>query len=111
MLISDWKVIGKKLAEIRKNLELTQYDVANAAGLSYKTYADAERGNVNVRMGTILKICDVLAITPDVLFTEENPDIIFKFEKLYKQLQQCNRNEQETALKLLSVYLDLLDTY
>ena len=65
MLIFDLRTIGNKLLTIRKRMGMTQAEVAEAAGLSDRTYADIERGSVNMRTETILRICNVLHITPD----------------------------------------------
>ena len=62
MLIYDFRVIGNRLLAFRKKAGLTQIEVAEAAGLSDRTYADIERGSVNMRIETILRICDVLHI-------------------------------------------------
>ena len=64
MLIFDLHTIGNKLLTIRKRMGMTQAEVAEAAGLSDRTYADIERGTVNMRTETILRICNVLHITP-----------------------------------------------
>ena len=60
MLIHDFQAIGNKLLTIRKKVGLTQAEVAEAAGLADRTYADIERGFVNMRIETILRICDAL---------------------------------------------------
>ena len=65
MLIFDLRTIGTKLLTVRKRMGMTQAEVAEAAGLSDRTYADIERGSVNMRTETILRICNVLHITPD----------------------------------------------
>ena len=44
MLIFNFSVIGNKLYNIRKNAGMTQAEVAEAADLSMRTYADIERG-------------------------------------------------------------------
>lgn len=44
---------------------MAQAEVAEAAGLSSRTYADIERRTVNMRVETILHICEALHITPD----------------------------------------------
>ncbi|MEI3210483.1 MAG: helix-turn-helix transcriptional regulator, partial [Lachnospiraceae bacterium] len=72
MLIFDLRTIGNKLLTIRKRMGMTQAEVAEAAGLSDRTYADIERGSVNMRTETILRICNVLHITPDEVLTEES---------------------------------------
>ena len=41
-------------------LGLTQMEVAEAAGLSDRTYADIERGTVNMQVETVLRICKAL---------------------------------------------------
>lgn len=53
MLVFDKRAIGNKLLVIRKKIGLTQAEVAEAAGLSDRTYADIERGSVNMRTETI----------------------------------------------------------
>lgn len=105
MLLFDFRAIGNKLLAIRKRAGLTQGEVAEAAGLSNRTYADIERGTVNMRIETILKICEALHITPDVILTEENPSLLAKQEALLQQLSSCTPEQQQTALELLAVYL------
>lgn len=87
---------------------LTQAEVAESAELSTRTYADIERGSVNMRIETILKICNVLHITPDEILTCENNSFLYTQSELIERLNKCTPKERETALKLLSVYLESL---
>jgi len=108
MLVFDFHIIGNKLLSIRKRVGMTQAEVAEAAGLSDRTYADIERGTVNMRVETILRICHVLHITPDEILTEDNSSPAIQWEELSSQLNICNSKDRETALQLLSVYLKSL---
>ena len=54
MLIFDLRSIGNKLLAIRKRMGMTQAEVAEAAVMSDRTYADIERGSVNMRTETVL---------------------------------------------------------
>ena len=108
MLVFDLHAIGNKLLSIRKRMGLTQAEVAEAAGLSDRTYADIERGTVNMRTETILRICEVLHITPDEVLTEEGISLTSQQEELWERLNACNPKDRETALQLLSVYLKSL---
>lgn len=108
MLVFDFRIIGNKLLAIRKKSGLTQSEVAEAANLSDRTYADIERGTVNMRIETILKICEALHITPDEILTDDEPSILSKQAELLEQLNNCTVKQQETALELLSVYLKSL---
>ena len=90
MLLFDFHMIGNKLFSIRKRQGLTQAEVAEAAGLSDRTYAEIERGTVNMRIETILRICNVLHITPDEVLTAENTRMREQEEELLARLKACN---------------------
>lgn len=108
MLIFDLHNIGNKLLALRKRAGMTQAEVAEAAGLSDRTYADIERGCVNTRTETILRICNVLHITPDEILTEESSSAVHQNE-LIQRLNACSPKDRETALRLLEVFLRSLD--
>ena len=109
MLIFDLRTIGNKLLAIRKRLGKTQAEIAEAAGMADRTYADIERGTVNMRTETFLRICNVLHITPDEVLTEDDNSITAKQAELWERLNACNPKDKETALQLLSVYLKSLE--
>lgn len=107
MLIYDLRVIGNNLYKIRKTKGLTQSEVAEKAEISDRTYADIERGSVTMRIDSLLKICTALRITPnDVLVSDD----IIKIEEqdIVDVIKNCSTNEKETALRLLSIYVDSL---
>lgn len=108
MLLLDMRKIGNKLLSIRKKAGLTQVEVAEASGLSSRTYADIERGTVNMRVETILRICEALHITPDEILTESNSELTVQQEEIFARLNACSPKDKETALRLLSVYLQSL---
>ncbi len=106
MLIFEFTTIGNKLYTIRKRQGLTQAEVAEAAELSTRTYADIERGSVNMRIETALKICSVLHITPDEIFTLKETSELTNLEELFNTLKSCPPKIQKTAAELLTVYLN-----
>ncbi len=107
MLIMNLIEVGTKLYNIRKSKGLTQAEVAEKAELSDRTYADIERGSTNMRVETLLKICGALSITPNDILVKNN-DIVVTEEDFINSLKDCSNNEKETALKLLSVYIESL---
>ena len=108
MLLFDFHAIGNKLLALRKRNGLTQSEVAEAAGLSDRTYADIERGTVNMRMETFLRICQVLHVTPDEILTEDRTPEALQQEQLWQRLCACNPKDKETAFQLLQVFLQSL---
>lgn len=109
MLIFDLRVIGNRLLNIRKRMGMTQSEVAEAAGLSDRTYADIERGTVNMRTETLLRICNVLHITPDEVLTEEQESLTVRQDELWERMNACNSKDKEIALQLLAIYLKSLE--
>ena len=108
MLVFDFHKIGNNLFRIRKKLGLTQAEVAEASGMSDRAYADIERGTVNMRVETILRICQTLHISPDEILTEEAPLTELRQKELFDRLDSCTPKERDTALSLLAVYLHSL---
>lgn len=108
MLLWDMREIGNRLLAIRKRMGMTQMEVAEAAGLSGRTYADIERGSVNMRVETILHICEALHITPDEILTQRPSEMTVQEEDVLAKLKSCNSKDKETALRLLNVYLQSL---
>lgn len=109
MLLLDMREVGNKLLSIRKRAGMTQAEVAEVAGLSSRAYADIERGSVNMRVETVLHICEALHITPDEILTKSDEEILVHEEELLARLNVCNPKNKETALKILSIYLKSLD--
>lgn len=109
MLIYDSRRIGNKLLAFRKRMGMTQAEVAEAAGLADRTYADIERGTANMRTETLLHICQALHVTPDEILTEENEAVHMRQGDLIKRLDACSPKDKETALNILSAYLQSLD--
>ena len=109
MLITNLMTIGNKLYEIRKRMGLTQSEVAEAADVSDRTYADIERGTSNIRIETFLRICNALQVTPDEILTEENPSLAARQAELIQRLNSCKPKDKETALQLLTVFLQSLE--
>ncbi len=107
MLTFDLKSIGNRLFEYRKKKGLTQIEVAELAGISDRTYADIERGNVNMRIETLNLICQVLDITPNDVLTEKTE--IEDTKTITELIQALTPLQANTAFKLVKVYIDSLN--
>lgn len=108
MLVLDFRQIGNTIYDIRKSKGLSRSEVAERAGLSDRTFADIERGSVNMRIETALKICDALNITPNKIFTKDTDSLYDNFDIILERINKCTEDEKRTASRLLSVYLDSL---
>ena len=107
MLVLDLRSIGNNLYKVRKAKGLTQAEVAEKTELSDRTYADIERGSVTMRVDSLLKICGALNITLNDILVLDNAIEITE-QDIAETIKDCSNNEKETALRLLSVYVDSL---
>ncbi len=106
MLIYDLRIIGNKMLAHRKKAGLTQAELAEIAGISDRTYADIERGTVNMRLITLLKICEGLGITPDDILSD---DVEYMNEnELAEYIKTLPKKKKELVLKLLTVCIESL---
>lgn len=108
MLIFDSRQIGNKLLLFRKKAGMTQAQAAEAAGISDRTYADIERGTVNMRMETILRICSAFHITPNEILTDDDIALDVMQDEVLERLNACSAKDKATALRLLAVFLQSL---
>ena len=105
MLLFDKRQIGNKLFLYRKREGLTQLEAAECAGISDRSYADIERGETNMRVGTLLKLCQAFHVTPDEILTEDEDETAPTPEELSELLERCPPAARETALKMMKIYL------
>lgn len=80
----DLHTIGNNLLSLRISEGYTQYEVAELAGISDRTYADIERGKVNMRIGTLLSICKALKIEPETVLSINDINLMWNKKNLYK---------------------------
>ena len=88
------KEIGERAAKRRNELNLTQENVAEKAGLSQQFYACIERGIKGASAETLLKLSRALNISADYLLTgamtQEEQDYI-------NRMLRCLSEEQRLA--------------
>ena len=104
MLIFELDKIGNRLLTIRKNAGLTQAEVAEAAGLSDRAYADIERGTANMRVESLMKICDALRITPNDILVKEDLTPKIRLNDIAKRIENCCPSEQERLIRILEAF-------
>ena len=85
--------IGASIVKCRKINGMSQKFLANELGLSIQGLFKIEKGIVNPRSNTVIKICEILCITPNQLFGvdrigEKNSTIIERLRRLEEQVSK-----------------------
>ena len=70
--------LGERIKTIRKNMNLSQEDFAERAGISVSYLSQIENGHKNPRATILSKICKGNDISPNALFngSEEKPNLL-----------------------------------
>ena len=60
-------LVGSNIKREREKAGLTQDTLSEMIGLEAKTLSAVERGTVGISMSSLLRICDVLKISPSII--------------------------------------------
>ena len=104
MLVTNLKRIGDKLQQVRKQSGLSQAEAAWQAGISLRAYADIERGLTNPKLSSMLQICEVFHITPDMIMTEEESPASLNYNEIISEVDMLPPKEKYAAYKILDAY-------
>lgn len=88
------KGLGKRIRFLRESKGLTQEELGEKAGLSYKFVGEVERGEVNISLDSLISIADALEVKINALFPIEK-DIFPHFSS--KDIQHIKK-----ALRILN---------
>lgn len=74
MKSEDLKQIGIRIVERRKELKLTQEQVAERMNVSIQMISNIERGNKAIKIDNLLKLCNILKTSTDYILTGKRTD-------------------------------------
>ena len=56
------RIVGEKIRDLRKRAELTQEKLAEKADLHHNFIGEVERGNMDISLGSLVKIAQALSV-------------------------------------------------
>ncbi len=77
----DLKLLGSNVKKHRKNLNYTQFDLAEKTNLSTVHISHIENGKVKMSIGTFICMCNVLKVTPNDILSGQ-----------YEVEEECDNN-------------------
>ena len=72
-MIDIRKIFGKRVRHYRKNKKLSQEQLAELCDLHPTYIGQLERGEKNASLETIMRVCEGLSVSPEVLFENIAP--------------------------------------
>lgn len=99
--------IGKVFQEYRLKNNLTQNQVAELTGLEPRHISQIERGLSKGSIDTLIKLCNVYNITPDVvlydLLSEDTKELVSIYDEKFKKL---SKKDKETIAHLIDYFFN-----
>lgn len=102
----DKKAAGERIRQQRKALGLTQEDFAERIARVPKFCADIERGQTGMSIDTMLRICNLLKMSPDsLLLGKTNTGKTAEMDLIISALERCTPKQRKDAYELLKLFL------
>ncbi|MDE7229907.1 MAG: helix-turn-helix domain-containing protein [Oscillospiraceae bacterium] len=98
----DYKEVGKRIADRRRELGLKQWQVNEMAGLCNNYISNVERATTVISIDVLMKICMALETTPDALLLGAVADGENDYlQSITNRLRQMSSKQARLTLSLM----------
>lgn len=104
MKTEDLKEIGIRIVGRRKELKLTQEQVAERMNVSIQMISNIERGNKAIKIDNLLKLCNILKTSTDYILTGKRTDS--DFDTLTDKISQLTDSDYKMIEMLVDYRLN-----
>ena len=101
----DRKELGRRIAKRRKEKKIRQYKLASNIGVDPTHLSSIEDGSVTPSLEVLVKICDLLEVTPDYLLegTMHSNNVPNQIEE---HLRLCKDEDVEVVAEIVKFLAD-----
>ncbi len=108
----DYKLLGKRIKEIRERSRLTQEELADFADVTPQYISLVETGKKKASLQVLVDIAEGLTLTVDELLTGNQRNSHYEYlEDLEKALMQCSRYEKRIVYEQMVSLMNSLKRY
>ena len=100
MLPAELKAIGYRISARRKQLNLTQEQIAEKMDVSIQMISNLERGNKAIKIENLIKLSTILKVSTDYILTGNHTDS--DLDNISKKLSQLSEND----LKMIEMLIE-----
>lgn len=104
------KLVGERIRKKRKQIGLTQQELAKQIHRAYKYYQDIERGTCGMSIETMLALANTLHISLDYLIYGDEIELLEKemedrkFQRIVNVLRENGVQQKEDILRIIDVF-------
>lgn len=102
--MEDYKIaIGKRMKARRKELHLTQEQMAEKLDISVKHYGGVERGMAGLSIENLIETSDILGMSLDYLIKGEPQNDDTMPNRIKELYTECPKNNRQHLIQLLEI--------
>ena len=109
--MDSWKyepaTVGERIRRRRKELNMTQAELAERINRSIKYCADIERGYCGMSIDTLLSFCQALRISPSTLLLGETAPFAEGDDssaEILAALSECTQEQRQNILQTIRLF-------
>lgn len=108
-MIDIRKIFGQRVRHYRKNKKLSQEQLAELCDLHPTYIGQLERGEKNASLETIMRVCEGLSVSPEVLFENIIPEQGRSIaQEIYNIAASLSEEKQKALLDIVEKIHDIL---
>ena len=96
----DTVQVGKKIAQLRKKKDMTQYDLADHMGISFQAVSNWERGNSMPDISKLPELASLFGVSVDEILGKSNPVVERLAENKAVDSTACTEEELSEAAQV-----------
>lgn len=106
----DYSLLGKRIQEERRKLDLTQEQLAEDVNVSYPHIGQVERGERGISLESLINISNKLGVTVDYLLSDylDNEDEYLR-QMWIRLVKNRTEKEQEMIINVVKAIVNGLD--
>ena len=100
----NYKQLGKKIRERRKDMHVTQEQLANDLLVNPSHISNIENNRVKISLPTLVHVCNALNTTIDYILADEYSNTSSAIEQaVLHELHSCSDETKEQILKIIKI--------
>ncbi|GKX30348.1 transcriptional regulator [Vallitalea longa] len=104
----DYKIIGKRIKESRKSVNMTQEKVSEILGVSPEYVSRIETGAAKLNLEMLVKMSDILDLSPAYLLTGINTKSSdYLNPEITALLRECPPEKINAITEMIKIIVDL----
>lgn len=94
--------IGKRIIEVRKNMNMKQSEFASLCGISRQSLCNIERGKNSLTMETLITICNATRISADYIVLNKTANNNLAYHKrIESKFSEYSEEELKSTFKII----------